>query len=101
MLIIKNFVTSNTSHSNLENQYLRLLLGKVIGTKTFSDTIFPDVFKKLRNKFLNILDNADDICLMSDIWTAKQNSDLKALSCNNERKFKKKCFGFRHDAYAW
>ena len=80
MLLIKYFVTSNTSHSNLENQYLRLLLGKVIGTKKFSDTIIPDVYKNFRNKFKNILDNADDICLMSDIWTAKQNSDFIALA---------------------
>ena len=80
MLLIKYFVTSNTSHSNLENQYLRLLLGKVIGTKKFSDTIIPDVYKNLRNKFKNILDNAEDICLMSDIWTAKQNSDFIALA---------------------
>ena len=52
----------------------------MIGTKKFSDTIIPDFFKNLRNKFKNILDNADDICLMSDIWTAKQNSDLIALA---------------------
>jgi hypothetical protein len=80
MLIIKYFVISNTSHSNLKNHYLRLLLGKVIGTKTFSDKIIPDDFKKLRNKFKNFLDNADDICLMSDIWTAKQNLDFKTLA---------------------
>jgi hypothetical protein len=80
MLLLKYFVSSNSSHSNLENEYLRLLLSKVIGTKTFSDTIMPDVYSKLRKKSKSKLDDADVICFMSDIWTAKQNLDFIGLA---------------------
>ncbi len=79
LLLIKYFVTSNASHSSLENQYLRILLNKVVGTKSFDDNILPEIYKKLRLKLKYKLDNAEDICLMSDIWTAKQNSDFIAL----------------------
>ena len=39
----------------------------------------PDIYKKLRFKLKEKLEDAEDICLMSDIWTAKQNSDFIAL----------------------
>ena len=39
----------------------------------------PDIYKKLRFKLKEKLDKAENICLMSDIWTAKQNSDFIAL----------------------
>ena len=39
LLLIKYFVSSNVSHSSLENKYLRILLNKVIGTKSFHETI--------------------------------------------------------------
>ena len=46
---IKYFVTSNASHSSLENKYLKLLLNKVVGTKSFDDQILPEVYKKLED----------------------------------------------------
>jgi hypothetical protein len=79
LLLIKFFVSSNVSHSSLENKYLRILLNKVIGTKSFDETILPAVYQKLRVKLEEKLHNAGDICLMSDIWTAKHNSDFIGL----------------------
>ena len=76
MTLIKYFVTSNASHSSLENKYLKLLLNKVVGTKSFDDQILPEVYKKLREKFKEKLEDSEDICLMSDIWTAKKNKIL-------------------------
>ena len=83
MLLIKYFISSNASHISLENQYLRDLLKSVIelpGPKTFDGTILPNIYKKLRNRIKSKLEDADNICLMSDIWTAKQNSDFVALA---------------------
>lgn len=79
LLLIKYFISSNVSHSSLENKYLRILLNKVIGTKSFDETILPEVYQKLCSKLKEKLHNAEDICLMSDIWTAKQNSDFIGL----------------------
>jgi hypothetical protein len=79
LLLIKYFISSNVSHSSLANKYLRILLNKVIGTKSFDETILPEVYQKLCSKLKEKLHNAEDICLMSDIWTAKQNSDFIGL----------------------
>jgi hypothetical protein len=79
MLLVKYFITSNTSHSNLENEYLRALINKALGIKTFDDSILPEIYKQLRCKFRTKPGEAEDICIMSDIWTAKQNSDFIAL----------------------
>ncbi len=45
LLLIKYFISSNVSHSSLENKYLRILLNKVIGTKSFDETILPEVYQ--------------------------------------------------------
>ena len=79
MLLIKYFISSNTSHSNLEKKYLRALINKALGTKTFDDSILHEIYKQLRDKFRTKLGEAEEICIMSDIWTAKQNSDFIAL----------------------
>jgi hypothetical protein len=79
MLLVKYFVTSNVSHSSLENKYLLILLNKVVGTKSFDETILPEVYRKLKNKLKEKINNAEDICLITDIWTAKQNSDFIGL----------------------
>jgi hypothetical protein len=46
---------------------------------SFDDSILPEIYKQLRHKFQTKLREAEDICIMSDIWTAKQNSDFIAL----------------------
>ena len=79
MTLIKYFVTSNASHSSLENKYLKLLLNKGVGTKSFDDQILPEVYKKLK-KLKEKLQDAEDICFMSDIWTAKKSSDYIPLA---------------------
>ncbi len=76
LLLIKYFISSNVSQSSLAIKYLRILLNKVIGIKSFDETILPEVYQKLRSKLKEKLHNAEDIYLMSDIWTAKQNSDF-------------------------
>ena len=78
MLLVKYFVTSNVSHSSLENKYLLILLNKVVGTKSFDETILPEVYRKLKNKLKEKINNAEDICLITDIWTAKQIQTLLA-----------------------
>jgi hypothetical protein len=47
------------SHSSLENKYLRLLLNKVVGTKSFDETILAEVYRKLKNKLREKLHNAE------------------------------------------
>jgi hypothetical protein len=46
MLLIKYFITSNTRHSNLENECLRALINKALGTKTFDDSKLPEIYKQ-------------------------------------------------------
>jgi hypothetical protein len=52
------------SNSSLENEYLRLLLNKVVGTKSFDETILPEVYRKLKNKLREKLHNAEEICII-------------------------------------
>jgi hypothetical protein len=79
LLLVKYFVSSNSSHSSLENIYLRKLLNKIVGTKSFDDKILPEIYEKLRTKIKEKLEKAEDVCLMSDIWTNMQNSDFIAI----------------------
>ncbi len=85
LLLVKYFVSSNSSHSSLENKYLRKLLNKIVGTKSFDDKILPEIYEKLRTKIKEKLEKAEDVCLMSDIWTNMQNSDFIAIVMINER----------------
>ena len=39
MLLIKYFMYCNVSHLSLENKYFRILLKKVIGSKTFAENL--------------------------------------------------------------
>ncbi len=79
LLLVKYFVTSNISHSSLENIYLRKLWNKVVGTKSFDETILPEVYRKLKIKLKEKINNSEYIWLITDIWTAKQNSDFFGL----------------------
>ncbi len=49
-LLVKYFVSSNSSRSSLENIYLRKFLNKIVGTKFFDDKILPEIYEKLRTK---------------------------------------------------
>jgi hypothetical protein len=60
MLFVKYFVSSNSSHSSLENIYLRKLLNKIVGTKSFDDKILPDIYEKLRTKIKKNLEKTKD-----------------------------------------
>ena len=51
----------------------------VVGTKSFDETILPEVYRKLKNKLKEKINNAEDICLITDICTAKKNSDFIGL----------------------
>ncbi len=54
-------------------------MNKIVGTKSFDDKILPEIYEKLRTKIKEKLEKAEDVCLMSDIWTNMQNSDIIAI----------------------
>jgi hypothetical protein len=79
---IKFFITSNCSFSVLENEYLIKLLGQVMhlpGVQSFRKTLLTEAYDILRNAIESKLNNAETICLISDIWTNENNSDFIAL----------------------
>lgn len=82
LLLIKFFISSNTALSALKNQWLRELLVdkvKLPGPVSFRNTILPAVYKSLRKEIEKRLQAAETICLITDLWTNKQNDDFIAL----------------------
>jgi hypothetical protein len=81
LLLIKYFISSNSALSSLKNKWLLLLTDKVelIGPVAFRNSILPAIYLKLRNEIELRLQTAKTICLITDIWTNKQNTDFIGL----------------------
>ena len=82
LLLIKYFISSNSALSSLKNKWLRELLAdkvELIGPVAFRNSILPAIYLKLRNEIELRLQTAKTICLITDIWTNKQNTDFIGL----------------------
>jgi hypothetical protein len=82
LLLIKFFISSNTALSALKNHWLRELLAekvKLPGSVSFRNVILPAVYSSLRKEIERRLQAAETICLITDLWTNKQNDDFIAL----------------------
>lgn len=79
--LIKYFISSNTSISEITNPFLRKLINiKLPGYFSFTEPILPSAITKLHSIFQKKLNNAQFICLIIDIWTNAANSDFIALA---------------------
>jgi hypothetical protein len=89
MNLMKFFISSNTSIIQLENQYLRNCLKFSLPcAKTFTETILPSVMDKLSNIIEKKLNDAQFLCLISDIWTNKNMHDFLGLvACTIDSNF--------------
>ncbi|RNA43669.1 transposase-like protein, partial [Brachionus plicatilis] len=68
--LVKYFLTSNTAIAQLKNPYLRaLLITKLPHPHTFTKSILPRVFKKMKKNIEVKLKEAVFICLIVDLWT--------------------------------
>lgn len=86
MKIVKYFIASNTAAKEFDSAFFRDLFSdfkiKIPCSTTFSEVILKSVFDKL-NACNNIkLEEAESICLISDIWTNKQMKDFMGLAAN-------------------
>ena len=81
--LVRWFISSNASLESLENVFLRRLLSDKFDlphSYSFINTIIPEIISKLRNSIQEKLFQAETICLISDMWTNKQNSDFIGLA---------------------
>ena len=82
--LLKWFISSNTSASELENLHLRVILKKANiifpGPKTFSKSFLPNAMSILKSEINAKLQNAVCITLITDIWTNKQMIDFIGLA---------------------
>ena len=91
--LVKIFISSNTAIAQLENETLRDLLHfKIPCVQTFTNTLLPSIFEKVRNAINMKCQEAENICLISDIWTNQRMHDFIGLvfsliNANFEREF--------------
>ncbi len=82
--LVKYFITSNESLSQLNNIHLLYFLKPAFNEKppsqnTFRRSLLPNVIKLLRSAIESKLDDAETVCLIVDIWTNKRMIDFIAL----------------------
>jgi hypothetical protein len=74
LLLVKYFISSNTSHIHLQNSFLIQLITKIKipHPQTFQATILPSVFSMMNDAIGKMLQNARALCFTSDIWSTKR-----------------------------
>jgi hypothetical protein len=83
LLLVKYFISSNTSLCELANPYLQELLGntlKLPGVFCFRTTVLPMAMNVMHKLLENKLQAATSCCLVVDIWTNKVNTDFIGLA---------------------
>jgi hypothetical protein len=86
MKLVRYFIASNSAAQEFDSQWFRELFAssniKLPCAKTFSTVILKSIFEKL-NVLIDLkLNQAESICLISDIWTSKQMNDFMGLAVN-------------------
>lgn len=70
--LIKYIVTTNSSLTELDNPYLKLLIGEKLPTyDCFRNSLLPTFTKTLTDSIENELNRSDSICLVTDMWSTK------------------------------
>jgi hypothetical protein len=83
LMLIKYFISSNASFTELQNPYLKQLIGKFMHVPTifcFRDMIMTTVLGKMYEMLEKKLQNAMTVCLIVDIWTNAVNADFIGLA---------------------
>lgn len=97
MNLVKYFISSNAAYKEINNKYLRALLQvariKMPGLNSFTESILPDVVKKVRILIGEKLRQSSVVILIVDIWSTAQMADfmgLAAMVCN--KNLEKECY---------
>ena len=89
--LIRFIISTNTSLSQLKNpEFLEIIDSnkiKMPANFSFRNTFLPQVMRKLVSAIESKLQNADTICLITDIWTNKSMTDYIALGCVTTNSF--------------
>ena len=84
--LIKYFISSNNSLTELKNKYFRRLMKKAKikspDYRTFVNGFLPELMKSLHEKILSKLTHAQSIGLITDIWTNDQLRDFIAVAAS-------------------
>ena len=84
--IVRYFITSNSAASEFDNPSFKDLLKNSslpkFCSKTFSEVILKAVFTKVQAEIEILLQNAESVCLISDIWSSKQMLDFMGVAVN-------------------
>ena len=84
--LVRYFIASNSAAQEFDSPWFRELLTstsiKLPCSKTFSTVILKSVFEKLNGLIESKLNQAESICLISDIWTNRQMKDFMGLAVN-------------------
>ena len=83
--LVKYFISSNSSLTELKNPYLISLLKqagiKIPCDKTFKITILPEVVKLVMDAINKKLDQSLIISLIVDMWSDPQMTSFMGLAC--------------------
>ena len=90
-LLVKFFISTNTAISQLENEHLSACFKfEVPNRQTFTTNFLPSVLERVQAVINEKLNNAENICLISDIWTnAKMHDFIGIVACVIDSDFKR------------
>ncbi len=84
--LIKYFISSNNSLTELKNKYFRRLMKKAKiqspDYRTFLNGFLPKLMQSLHEKILHKLTHAQSVSLIADIWTNNQMRDFIAVAAS-------------------
>jgi len=84
--LIKYFILSNNSLTELKNKYFRRLMKKAKiqspDYRTFVNGFLPELMQSLHEKILHKLTHAQSVSLITDIWTNNQMRDFIAVAAS-------------------
>jgi hypothetical protein len=79
--LVKFLISSNTAFYQLENRsFLDCFKMKIPNVQTLTNTILPEIMNKLHLVINEKLVDAENVCLITDIWTNKQMFDFIGIA---------------------
>ncbi len=86
MRLVRYFISRNQALSDFDDDTFKDLLSgykrKIPCSKTFKSVVLDDVYMKVEREIEKILQNAQSICLISDLWTSKSMLDFMGIAVN-------------------
>lgn len=81
--LVRFFISSNTSICQLANVYMRDLVSfNLPSVSHFTEMVLPEVLEKVHANINHKLQDAENISLISDIWTDRQMHDFMGLAAS-------------------